>query len=190
MRKTKEIGFKQIGKNKYKFIYDKELIVYKKMLGYRLTKNERVYVKKYEESCNETNGEILEWFDSYSKWSSKIKDKYSSYTIEQLEDLYFYLENGRFRNSVEVTDVIGLAVPVLAGVVLISLEDVMHISEMSNSFVVLLNSILMMILFGVYIFIGFKMLISRHDSEKMYCEYSKIIKKLIEEKSEENQDKK
>lgn len=178
--KEKRIGYDEKGKREFEFVYKKELIIYKSMLGFRIHRDEERYIKKYKDDCLETEGRPIIFFDKYTDWKTSIKEKYDRYDKEKLEDFIFYLENGEYKDLMLSQAITGVAAPLIIGIVLLYIEDYIKVSEYP-----FFNTIFMIIMFAVCFWYGLKLFMQYTDGKKLYEEYAKIIHGIYQKKNKE-----
>lgn len=172
-----EIGYDKKGKKEFYFVYKKELIVYKKLLGLRISREEKKYIKDYEEKRLETEGKELIFYKNYIEWKNAIKEKYDGFEQENLENFIFYLENGKYLDSVIRDSFIGIATPIIVGIVLLYIEDYIRISTSE-----LFDTIFIVVIFGVCFFMGLSLFNQYSNGKKLYEEYGKIIQEIYDDK--------
>lgn len=175
MGKEKQMGYDEKGKREFNFVYKKELIVYKKMLGFRVHKDEEKYIKKYNENCLDTEGKPIIFFENYTEWKKSIIEKYKEYEKEKLENFIFYLENGEYKDFVLSQAIIGVAAPLIIGIVLLYIEN--YIQQTEYQF---LDPIFTIVMFMVCFWGGLKLFNEYSDSKKLYEEYGKIMTQLYD----------
>lgn len=173
----KEIGYDEKGKREFGFVYKKELIVYKKILGLRIDREEKKYIKDYEKKCIETEGKELIFYENYVEWKDSIKQKYDKFGQKELENFIFYLENGKYQDSVTRDSFIGIATPIIIGIVLQYIEN--YVETSTSEF---LDTIFILVAFGVSFFMGVSLYIQYSNGKKLYEEYQKVVQEIYDEK--------
>ena len=180
-RKTQNECIRELGKERFKFEFDKKFVEYRYLCGTKMKKNE--YRK-----CQKNNAPY-----SYEQWEMKIKNKYIKYNKKQLEEFSRYLELGVWRkNKVKEVSSIFITAEVSGAVTImfnLSIQTVIEnsaqaLSRGKNVMVALI--LVMPIVLGIMIYMIDDLLNKKELEKKMYVDYQKIIKKLIHEKSYNN----
>lgn len=175
--KEQVIGYEEKGKKEFGFVYKKELIVYKNMLGFRLSRDEKKYIKQYKKDYLETEGKPIHWSEKYTDWKQSIEEKYQEYDKEKLADFIFYLKNGRDKDLVLSEGVIGIALPMIMGVVLVYIEDCINLIQLDVG-----KIIGILIIFYVCFWNGLNLFVRYSDGKKLYEEYGNIIEGIYNRK--------
>ena len=173
----KKQSFINKGKEQFDFNIQKELVRYKMVTGEKLLKKDEQFIAQYNKMRIETNGELLNLTDEYENWKNQIKQKYSTYSKEELESFLFYLEHGVHvkKRSKEMTIV--LATPLIVGVVLNFSEKYFVLND--NPIVFLVAFICLMVLSAVYFYQGIDLLVKYNLEQKLYKDYGNIINKIL-----------
>jgi len=165
-----------IGKEKFDFDYSREKYIYSCLC--------RVLVKKWNVEDNPKYG-----FNSYKEWELYIREKYSQYDKEKLNEFSRYL-NLRLRNIRPDRDIMKLFIPVMLTLFVDgaydAIEDVMALDVPDTQSIawVMAMFIVSLLVVAFIVFMLWQIIspIMNSDLEKnMFTDYKEIIDRMITE---------
>lgn len=182
LRRTREECTEQIGKEKYDFNRDEELIKYKYLCGAKMKRKEWKKCKNYINSY------------SYSEWKLNVREKYNVYSKNQLEEFSRYLELGIRSRGVrrELDSVVFAAVlsSVFSGVLTnFVLPQLQEAKTVVDYFIIVIICMLVILgATGLMLWMIYTIYVPMYNSnleQHLYFDYKVIIDEIIKEKISE-----
>lgn len=120
---------------------------------------------------------------SYHQWKESVKQKYSPYSIEQLEEFTRYLELGIVNNNATKESGNIFYAAIMSCSIAFILEKVDDFQIQGIEFITVLFFIILMLCFIIYIIYSTVFPIFNDNLERnLYKDYQKIIEQIIIEK--------
>ncbi len=172
---------KKIGKNKYIFDFDQEIIIYKYVCCKRLKKRELKKLNKNQK------------FDYYSEWKQSICDRYKDYNNEKLLNFSRYL-NQRIRNVRPNKEYSKMYTPIILSLGITSVYNALMNTEENDlidystalkiSFTLIYVFLIVASLFFL-VWYTYKPIFENDDEENLLKDYKEIIDEILDVRKKE-----
>lgn len=173
-KKELKKDIKKIGKDKYKFDYEKELLVYKYVCCKRIKKRE------LEKLTNNQK------FDCYLYWKQSICERYKDYNYEELLNFSRYL-NQRIRNEVPNKEYSRIYIPVILSLGITSIYnvivntkfDLFDCSTCIKIGIAIIYVLLITVSLFFVVWFTYNPLYENNDEENLLIDYKEIIDEIL-----------